>query len=443
MTNPANNKNTPQLRFPEFSNDGEWEEKTLGEVYSFKVTNSFPRDLLNYEKGNVKNIHYGDIHTKFSTLFDIRKEVVPFINTNISIDKIKSDCYCLEGDMIFADASEDLKDVGKSIEIVELNNEKLLSGLHTLLARQIKPKLAIGFGGHLFVSNIVRSQIQKESQGAKVLGISAGRLSKIEISYPTSTKEQQKIADCLSSLDELIAAQAEKVEALKTHKKALMQQLFPTEGETLPKLRFKEFENDGEWEEKALGKVFSIFNGYAFSSAESVGEGVLWVKIADVGIQEMKKDTLSFLPLQFKDTYSKFLLKKGDYVVALTRPILNRKLKIAQIDDFFDGSLLNQRVGKIETKNNKTFIYYYLQKENLVKTIEDNIAGSDPPNLSPNEVNSIELLIPQLQEQQKIANCISSIDEQIAAESERLSALKVHKKGLMQGLFTNSEEKHA
>lgn len=134
--------NTPKLRFPKFSSP--WEENKMGEVYSFKVTNSFSREILNYENGQVKNIHYGDIHTKFQTLFDITKEYVPFINSEISIERISKDNYCKEADLILADASEDLIDVGKSIEIYNLNNEKLLSGLHTILARPTLNNICIG-----------------------------------------------------------------------------------------------------------------------------------------------------------------------------------------------------------------------------------------------------------------------------------------------------------
>ncbi len=96
-------------------------------------------------------------------------------------------------------------------------------------------------------------QIKKEAQGAKVLGISAGRLSNIEVAFPSDKKEQQKIADCLSSIDELITAQTQKLDALKAHKKGLMQQLFPAEGETVPKLRFPEFRDAGEWGTQELG----------------------------------------------------------------------------------------------------------------------------------------------------------------------------------------------
>ncbi len=225
---PQEGEKVPKLRFKEFVDCGEWEEKTFSRVYEFKVTNSFSRAQLNYENGVVKNIHYGDIHTKFKTLFNIEKEDVPFINTDVSIENINKENYCLVGDVLFADASEDIKDIGKSIELTNLDNQKLLAGLHTLLARQKKDKLVIGFGGYLFKSNRIRAQIQKEAQGAKVLGISKTRINSILISFPKNKQEQQKIASCLSSLDDLITAQTEKIEQLKQHKKGLMQGLFPT-----------------------------------------------------------------------------------------------------------------------------------------------------------------------------------------------------------------------
>ena len=207
----------PKLRFPKFRGAEGWGCVPMGEVYSFKANNSLSRDKLNYVAGSVKNIHYGDIHTKFSTHFDITKELVPFINKpEESI--VREENLCAEGDMIFADASEDMADIGKSIEIVSLNGERVVSGLHTVLARRIGDSIALGFGGHLFKSGWVRTQIQKEAQGAKVLGISANRMRNLRLPLPQALAEQQKIAECLSSVDELMAAQAQKVDALKTHK---------------------------------------------------------------------------------------------------------------------------------------------------------------------------------------------------------------------------------
>ena len=231
--------NVPKLRFKEFS--GEWKEKKFADIYDFFQTNSFSRALLNYESGDVKNIHYGDIHTKFQTLFDITKEEVPFINDEMNVQKISEDFYCKEGDIIFADASEDLIDVGKSIEIVNLNNEKLLSGLHTLLARPKSKTFSKGFNGFLLKSNSVRSQIQKESQGSKVLSINVSRISNIEISFPT-LPEQQQIAHFFTVIDDRLQILQKQKELLEQYKKGMMQRLFSQS------LRFKD-ENGNDFEE--------------------------------------------------------------------------------------------------------------------------------------------------------------------------------------------------
>ena len=215
-----------QLRFNEGHNTfPDWEEKKMKELFSFKITNSFSREQLNHKNGKVKNIHYGDIHTKFPTLFDIEQEEVPYINPDINIAKINEENYCAIGDMIFADASEDSIDVGKSIEIVNLNNQKLLAGLHTILARPISGNFSVGFCGYLFKSPRIRTQIQKESQGSKVLSISAVRLSNIFLSIPC-VEEQIKITNFLSSIDSKIDIEAKFLQRLKEQKKFLLQNLF-------------------------------------------------------------------------------------------------------------------------------------------------------------------------------------------------------------------------
>ena len=120
MKNNNENKLVPRFRFPDYLNHQEWNLDRLGNIHYFITTNSFSIDDQNYVDGKVKNIHYGEIHIKSPTLFDTTKEKVPFINDSILLDKFKNENYCKEGDMIFADASEDLKDVGKSIEVVNL-----------------------------------------------------------------------------------------------------------------------------------------------------------------------------------------------------------------------------------------------------------------------------------------------------------------------------------
>ena len=224
---PREGQSLPRLRFPEFRDSGEWKVDRFERLYTFERNNAHSRDKLNYVAGKVKNIHYGDIHTKFQTHFHMTRETVPYINETESVPPFDSEDYCVEGDLIFADASEDTNDVGKCIELVDLNGERLLSGQHTILARRTDDRLAVGFGGYLFRSKRIRRQIEKEAQGTKVYAISAKRLSDVEVAFPNEPAEQQRIAACLSALDAQIAAESAKRDALKTHKKALMQQLFP------------------------------------------------------------------------------------------------------------------------------------------------------------------------------------------------------------------------
>ncbi|MGN7515978.1 MAG: restriction endonuclease subunit S [Allomuricauda sp.] len=203
----------------------DWEEKKFKDIYSFYSTNSFSRDKLNYESGIVMNVHYGDIHTKFSTLFDINDELVPYINKEVDLSKIKKDSYLKLGDLLIADASEDYNDIGKTIEVVNLNDEKVISGLHTFHARPNKHKMALGFSGYLLQSWMIRKQVMKIAQGTKVLGISTGRLAEIKFFIP-SYEEQSQIAKFLSAIDRKIAVVQTQIAQSQTFKKGLLQQLF-------------------------------------------------------------------------------------------------------------------------------------------------------------------------------------------------------------------------
>jgi type I restriction enzyme S subunit len=216
-----------QLRFKDSNGKPypKWEEKAFEEIYSFYSTNSLSREKLNYESGSVKNIHYGDIHTKFRSQFIVNEEYVPYINSDVDLSKVKEDHYCREGDLVIADASEDYDDIGKSIELVKLNNEKVVAGLHTFLARPDLSKIIIGFSGYLVQASYVRMQVKKIAQGTKVLSLAPSRLGKVKLSIP-GREEQQKIASFLTALDAKIESVATQIAYTQTFKKGLLQQMF-------------------------------------------------------------------------------------------------------------------------------------------------------------------------------------------------------------------------
>ncbi|MFZ4616715.1 MAG: restriction endonuclease subunit S [Rectinemataceae bacterium] len=431
-------KATPRLRFPEFRGGDGWNTARMTDLYSCMRNNALSRDKLNYEHGTVKNIHYGGIHTKFSTLFDIGEERVPYINATEEIPDADSGDYCIEGDIILADASEDMTDVGKSIEIIRLNNERLLSDQHTILARPKDRTLTVGFGGHLFRSGQIRSQIQKEAQGTKVYAISATRLANIEIAYPSKKEEQQKIADCLGSLDELIIAQGKRVEALKSHKRGLMQELFPGEGETVPRLRFPEFREGAEWEEALLDELARRGSGHTPNrgNAEYYDGGIKWVSLAD----SQRLDN-GYIAQTAKEISECGIEHSSAVLHAAGSVILCRDASIGKCAILMAPMAVSQHflVWTCDTALlSNWFLYYYFQT--MRPTFEQVASGSTIKTIGLPFFKQLQIAKPSLREQQRIASCISSLDTLIAAEAEKLEALKTHKKGLMQGLFPAMEE---
>ena len=190
----------PKLRFPEFNDN--WETLKLGDFLEFISTNSFSRAKLNLDDGKVKNIHYGDIHTKYPTIVDVEKEEIPFININEDTSKFKKEQFCKDGDLIIADASEDYADIGKAIELINVNID-LVAGLHTILARDKSNKTATGFKGYLFLTDDLRKKIKINANGISVLGISKNNIANLDVRLP-SKEEQEKISSFLRAIDKKI-----------------------------------------------------------------------------------------------------------------------------------------------------------------------------------------------------------------------------------------------
>ncbi|MCE8540140.1 restriction endonuclease subunit S [Ruegeria pomeroyi] len=203
----------------------DWEELLVGDVFGWVRTNSLSREKLSLEAtGEVQNIHYGDIHTKFGPNFHQTDEPVPYIKGSIRADFNVSD-FCRVGDVVIADASEDYADIGKAIEVVETSETPLVAGLHTYIARPKGKKLATGFSGYLLRSQSMRRQIMRIAQGISVLGVSKGNLEKLKLHLP-HPEEQKKIAGFLSSIDRRIDMVSKELNKAQEFKKGLLQQMF-------------------------------------------------------------------------------------------------------------------------------------------------------------------------------------------------------------------------
>lgn len=218
---PKNGAKVPELRFSGFDDD--WEERKFDECFKFPVsTNSLSRALLNYDEGDIKSVHYGDILIKYPSILNVKNDKIPYI-TDGKLEKYKSSLL-ENGDLIFADAAED-ETVGKAVEVNGLTEENLVSGLHTIVARS-KDKKAEFFLGYYVNSNIYHRQLLKLMQGSKVSSISKGNLQKTLVSFPKDFEEQQKIGSFFKQLDETIALHQRKLDLLKEQKKGFLQKMF-------------------------------------------------------------------------------------------------------------------------------------------------------------------------------------------------------------------------
>jgi type I restriction enzyme S subunit len=252
----------------------------------------------------------------------------------------------------------------------------------------------------------------------------------------TIAEEQQKIADCLSSLDELMTAETQKLEAYKQHKKGLIQQLFPQTGETTPRVRFPEFLGAGEWEEKVFEDIALFSKGKGISKDDVSSNGTLpCIRYGQLYTHYKERIT---------NVISRTNLPEDELVLSKANDVIIPASGETQIDIatascvLLDGVALGGDLNIIRTSVNGVFLSYYLNsvKKNEIAKLSQ---GISVVHLYASQLKSLKVNIPSEAEQQKIADCLSSLDELITAQTRKVDALKTHKKGLMQGLFPNIE----
>ena len=207
--------NVPHLRFPEFH--GEWEKCKVSDLLDFYSTNSLSWDQLEYGTDNLLNLHYGLIHVGLPTMVDLSKDILPAIKKE---NEPKNFELCKEGDIAFADASEDTNEVAKAIEFYTLEDKAVVCGLHTIHGRDKSNKTVVGYKGYAFSSTAFHHQIRRIAQGTKIYSINAKNFAECYIGIP-SKEEQTKIAKLLRLIDERIATQSKLIEKLESLIKGL------------------------------------------------------------------------------------------------------------------------------------------------------------------------------------------------------------------------------
>jgi type I restriction enzyme S subunit len=249
-----------------------------------------------------------------------------------------------------------------------------------------------------------------------------------------SLPEQQRIADCLNSLDELIAAEARKLEALKTHKKGLMQQLFPREGETQPRLRFPEFQNAGEWKETRLGKMGELISGLTYSPDDVREHGLLVLRSSNV-----QNGKIALLDCVYVDPGIKganlslpndilICVRNGSTALIGKSALIPKGMPLCTHGAFMT----------IFRSQTPSFVFQLFQTAKYQKQVAGDL-GATINSINGSQFLKYKFFVPKPPEQQRIADCLTSLDDLIAAQTQKLSALKAHKKALMQQLFPSAE----
>lgn len=417
------NKTTaPKLRFPEFRNAPEWENQKLEEI-SVPIV----------ERVGDKKLTPISISAGIGFVPQIEK-----FGRDISGNQYRLYTLVKDGDFVY--------NKGNSIKFPQgcvyiLRNWGEVAAPNVFICFRLKDGYVNDFFQYCFEKNTHGAQLKKHiTSGARsngLLNISKENFFGIHIPTP-STAEQQKIADCLTSLDELIAAERAQLEALKTYKKGLLQNLFPAEGEQAPKLRFPEFQSAGEWEERKLGELADVSKlaGYEFTKYIVYKDRGHLIALRGLNI---KNNTLDLKDVKYIDGSDISKLSRSKlFVDDLMFTYIGTIGEVALIEEN-DKFYLAPNVSRIRINKNKLNAKFILQYFNLPhfkeKEISKYISSSSQPALTMENVRKFIIKIPTLPEQEKIAQALTSIDEAIAGQSQRVAGLAVHKQGLLQGLF--------
>lgn len=412
----------PKLRFPEFQDAPEWERKQLSELlFETKQRNRKleygAQDVLSvsgeygcvnqiefmgrsYAGASVKDYHVVETRDIVYTKSPLKKNPFGIIKENKGKPGIVSTLYAVYR----------VTDMGHSTYLDHYfsRDYNLNSYLQPIVKKGAKNDMKVNnsavLGGEILVPKI---------------------------------DEQQKIAECLSSIDEVIAGQSQKLDALKAHKKGLLQQLFPAEGQTLPQLRFPEFQDAPEWEEKPLGKIATFTKGKGISKADISPHGSQpCIRYGELytHYNETINSVVSYTDLLPDDLV---LSRANDVIIPASG---ETQIDIATASCVLkSGIALGGDLNIIRSKMNGVFLSYYLNNAKK-KAIADMAQGISVVHLYSSQLETLKINTPRIAEQQKIADCLSSLDELIAAQTQKLDMLKVHKKGLLQQLFPSPDE---
>ncbi len=443
---------TPKLRFPKFRGKPGWETGIIADIAKVLQGYGFPDKHQGLKSGEYPFYKVSDISNSLGLGKVFIEESANYADAGLL--KTLRAKPIPEGTTIFAKIGEAIR-----------SNRRVITTRPCLIDNNTAGvKMISGRSTDMFVYFLMETIPLIDYAGGVVPAVNKSAIENISIAYPDVT-EQQKIADCLSSLDTLIAAEGRRLEALRAHKKGLMQQLFPgapasspaagkradgdvgAPSETRPRLRFPEFRKAGEWEDHELGPITNkVGSGITPLGGDKnyKNSGRPFMRSQNVGWGELLLDDVAFIDEETHRSFDATEIQDRDVLLKITGASIGRS---AVADTQIVGGNVNQHVCIIRVKYdelNPLLLNQFLISERGQKQIDRFQAGGNRQGLNFGQIRSFMIPLPPTEnEQQRIAACLSSFDGLIAAQSKKLAALQTHKKGLMQQLFPSPEEVEA
>ena len=405
-----NNKtlNVPHLRFPEFS--GEWEICKVSDILDFYSTNSLAWEQLEYGEYELKNLHYGLIHNGLSTCLDTKDAILPVIKQNC-IPKNYTECQ--NGDVAFADASEDTNDVAKCVEFTDCHADKVVCGLHTIHGRDKGDKTVVGFKGYAFSSQAFRYQIRRLAQGTKIYSISSKNFSECNIGIP-SKEEQTKIATLLKLIEQRILTQKKIIEDLKKLKDAITHSHYRNELSHSPMAYIGQYLTQVSKRNKAarIDRVLSVSNKYGFINQDEQFED---------------REVASADTSNYKDVH------KGDFAYNPARINVG---SVARLQEFENGIVSPMYVCFTAKKGLlPAYFELYLSTNIFKHEMNKRLEGSVRLCLTYESLCNIKIALPEFNVQKDFVSKVSTILTKIKREEKLLVLYHNYKQYLLSQMF--------
>lgn len=419
--------NVPALRFPEFTD--EWKRIKVSDLLDFYSTNSLSWEQLEYEPNEPYNLHYGLIHVGLPTLIDLTKDKLPSIKNGNVPKKYE---LCKEGDVAFADASEDTNEVAKVVEFYNLGGKKVVCGLHTIHGRNNNGQTAKGFLGYCFSSTVFHNQIRRIAQGTKIYSINTRNFSEVFVGLPRR-REQQKIATLLRLIDERIATQNKIIEDLKKLKSAIVEALFCAPKESVPAKRLSPYSKD--WK---LVKLFDICQRIQSKNTGRQCRQVLTIA-AQYGLVNQEDFFNKTVASENLERY--YLLQKGDFAYNKSYSGDYAWGAIKRLERYEQGVLSPLYIcfRPNITKVDADYLAHYFESKKWYKGIAD-IAGEGARNHGLLNISVIDFFntihrIPDLEEQKVIAQFLNKFSSKLSCEQRIMQSLTKQRNYLLHKMF--------